>query len=462
MSTNKFSKIPNIEQYNNTNKCIDKCENDNIYKYEYNKICYGECQNRIINNEEEGICFDTTIFQFINISNFSIPRRNGDIYQGIIKNVLLNYNASKGNEIIIRGKDNFYFHLTNSKNDLELLKENNNKTSKFSVIDLGNCDDILKEHYHINKNSSLLIMKLEKITNFSSERSLQYEVYEPYNKTKLNLSICSNTTIDIYTPVILSEKLQNLYEELKDMGYDLFDINSSFYQDICTPYSSNDGTDVLLSDRVNYYYNNEETVCQSNCKLSYYLMESKYMKCNCDIMNAEINTQEITKFNSKLIYKSFYNILKYTNYKVLNCYKLAFSINSITINIGSILTIIYHIFFILFFIIYIVKGKAQINLYIIDAYKKNLEKKNVMKIQKFNNNNKNKIFNNKGALNDKLKKFSNFNNNLINNRHDNFVKRKIKDKKIFQRFNHKSSQKKIIQKLNNKEFIRNKIIKVFY
>ena len=63
----------------------------------------------------------------------------------------------------------------------------------------------------VNKNESLLILKLEKITNISSERSLQYEIYEPYNKTKLNLSICSNITIDIYTPVILSEKLQNIY-----------------------------------------------------------------------------------------------------------------------------------------------------------------------------------------------------------------------------------------------------------
>jgi len=62
-------------------------------------------------------------------------------------------------------------------------------------------------HYHINKNYSLLVIKLEKISNISSEKSLQYEVYDPHNKTKLNLSICSNTSIDIYTPIILSEKL---------------------------------------------------------------------------------------------------------------------------------------------------------------------------------------------------------------------------------------------------------------
>ena len=137
----------------------------------------------------------------------------------------------------------------------------NINSNKFSSLDLGKCEELLKNYYHIDKKDSLIIIKFEKITNISTEKTFQYEIYEPYNKTKLNLSICSNTTIDIYTPVILSEKLQNLYEELKNMGYDLFDINSPFYQDICTPYSSNEGTDVLLTDRINYYYNNNETVC---------------------------------------------------------------------------------------------------------------------------------------------------------------------------------------------------------
>ena len=119
----------------------------------------------------------------------------------------------------------------------------------------------------------MIIIKFEKVSDISSERSLQYEVYEPFNKTKLNLSICENITINIYILVILSGKTQNLFNELKDFGYDLFDINSPFYQDICTPYKSSDGTDVPLTDRINSYYNNGETSCQSNCKFSESLME---------------------------------------------------------------------------------------------------------------------------------------------------------------------------------------------
>ena len=88
------------------------------------------------------------------------------------------------------------------------------------------------------------MIKFEKITNISKERILQYEIYEPYNKTKLNLSLCDNTSISIYSPVILSNKLTQLYKEIENMGYDLFDINSAFYQDICIPFKSPSGTDV--------------------------------------------------------------------------------------------------------------------------------------------------------------------------------------------------------------------------
>ena len=210
----------------------------------------------------------------------------------MINKCLPNFLLSNENGIIIQGKNNFSYQITNSKNDLEILNNINNKSNKFSIIDLGKCEELLKNHYHIDEQDSLLIIKYEKITNISSEKTLQYEIYEPYTKKKLNLSICSNTTIDIYTPIIISDKLQNLYKKLNNLGYDLFDINSQFYQDICTPYSSSDNTDVLLIDRINYYYNNNETVCQSNCKFSNYLINSQHIKCDCDIENSEINIKD--------------------------------------------------------------------------------------------------------------------------------------------------------------------------
>ena len=144
--TNNFTGIHD-KLINSRNKCIDKCENDNIYKYEYNNICYKECSDDINKNIEEKIWYNISIFKFINITNMEIFGKNEDIYKDIVNNVLINNNISKGEELIIPGNDNFYFHITNSKNDIELLNEkNNNKTNKFSIIDLGICEDLLKEH----------------------------------------------------------------------------------------------------------------------------------------------------------------------------------------------------------------------------------------------------------------------------------------------------------------------------
>ena len=253
------------------------------------------------------------------------------------------------------------------------------------------------------------------------------------------------------------------------MGYDLFDINSPFYQDICTPYTSSNGTDVPLIDRANYYFNNEETVCQSNCKFSNYLVETQYLKCDCNVMNSDINTQEITKFNAKTIYQSFYSVLKYSNYKVLKCYKLALSFNSFTINIGSILSIIFLFIFFIFFIIYILKGKNQLKENISIAFEKKIQ------ISKDNNLFENKInskVNNNVKSKDKNKKLNNIknfkksNNNikLKNKKNDNLIYSKIRNKTKFQNIAVKSPPKKNnkiykMDKLKTKKIINNVKIK---
>ena len=321
-----------------------------LTSFSSSNIISSTLNQNISNNNEES----SNIINFITDSEIVI--NNEGIYQDIINDKMQNFNVSENKELIVEGKDDFFYHITTSDNEKDSLDGTNNSTNKFSKIDLGECEYLLKDHYHINRNTSLIIVKFEKITNVSMERSLQYEVYEPYNKTKLDLSICQNTTIDVYVPVVLSEELHNLYNELKEKGYDLFDENSNFYNDICTPFESPNGTDVSLSDRYNYYFNNNETVCQSNCKFSDYSLESQYLKCECDVSNTEIDTQEVKKFTPNTLYESFYETLKFSNYKVLKCYNLVFNKNVLLRNKGSIIAIIYFILYLLFLCIYSFKG----------------------------------------------------------------------------------------------------------
>ena len=276
----------------------------------------------------------------------------------------------------------------------------------------------------------------------------------------------------IYIPVVLSEKTQNLYDKLKDLGYDLFDINSPFYNDICTSYKSPEGTDVLLSDRINSYYYNDDTSCQSNCKFSDYLIESEYLKCECDIKNSEINTNNAESFNPKSIYQSFFDVLKYSNYKVLKCGKLIFTISSLTKNIGSILSIVYLLFFFIFLIIHFVKGinqlKKDFSKNFIENENKNNMNKTIVKNEIIKENINEEIY---VKFDEKIEKTnidiseklnymqnSNMNINIINNKiyRKMRIKIKIKKKKIIKKNNPPKKNISIYKKQNfNNNHIKN-------
>ena len=152
-------------------KCIDKCENDNINKYEYDNKCYLKCPKGTIKSLIEYQCLGEK-----NINQDSI-RNNEDIYHQLIDNIIKKCNISKGEEMVYEGKNNYDFHITSTDNELDLLEGKTNNTNKLSIVDLRKCENKLKSIYNINENSSLIIMKYEKITNISLERTLQYEVY---------------------------------------------------------------------------------------------------------------------------------------------------------------------------------------------------------------------------------------------------------------------------------------------
>jgi hypothetical protein len=166
---------------------------------------------------------------------------------------------------------------------------------------------------------------------------------------------------------------------MKESGYDMFDINDPFYQDICIPFDSGNGTDILLSDRVDYIYNTENTQCQSNCQFSYYSVESKYMNCSCsasqETNQTETSTKKEDKFSAKKIYESFYDVLKYSNYDIMKCFNIVSDGDLIIKNIGSCIVIIYFVFYLGCLGIYIYNGiaplKTKLKYDIKDAIEKN-------------------------------------------------------------------------------------------
>ena len=197
------------------------------------------------------------------------------------------------------------------------------------------------------------------------------------NRTKLNLSLCKETDINLYFPIELNSDTHQLYEDLQNYGYDLFNINDRFYQDICTPYETENGTDIILSDRINdlYYANNNLTVCQDNCEYSEYISETKLLKCKCNVNMESIDYEDSKKFTPKKIYESFYEVLKYSNYKIIKCYNLIFQGNPFKSNTGSKIVLIFFIFYSCFLIIFLFKGITSLKIDILKSMFNNQIKK---------------------------------------------------------------------------------------
>ena len=405
-------------KYDYLSKCIDECP-DLLYTFEYlskcvdicpsstyladNKCkrCHPDCKtcdgpyNDTNSNCTSCISLDkylkngNRIFKNKNKNkNINIPflyntTNNTKIYNIVKEYILASFELENDFEIISEATDNVVFQITTQKNQLKTLTDSSLNKNNLSIIDIGDCEKILKEKYNLNENDDLIVLKKEKKSNKPSEKEVQLEIYEPYNKTKLNLSLCQNININIYVKAELSDEIKYTYEKLKSLGYDMFNINDPFYQDICTDYTSFGNTDVILSDRINYIYNNEDTQCQPNCKLSKYSLESEYLNCSCSV-DEEVNNMN-EKFKSEKIYESFFDVLKYSNYKVLKCYNLVFTKYLMTKSIGGILVFSFILIYLGCFIFFIIKG--------INPLKDKLELKieNEYKIKNLNNIDQNNI-----------------------------------------------------------------------
>ena len=238
-----------------------------------------------------------------------------EVYDLKIKSIINAY-CSDGSSVIVDAQS-AKFQITTTPNEIK-----NEGDSRMSSIDLTECEKILKERYDIDSNLNLIILKY-----FKEDQTFQYELYNPITHEKLNLSYCENTTAEVFVSLKMDEKTEEIYNNLMDQGYDPFDLNDKFYREICTPYTSENGTDVLLDDREEFIYSSfvNDSLCPSGCNYSEYILEKKYIKCECDTNTTGIETLDLEHLTGKNIGNSFLSTLKTTNWKVMICYNLVFN-----------------------------------------------------------------------------------------------------------------------------------------
>ena len=367
-----------------------------------------------------------------------------DLFVEALKNKTINSSKDE----IITG-ENIIFQMTTTKRQNDYI--NNNKLSNISSIDLKECEEKLKSHYQIDDSDSLVILKIDIKNNITPSTQIEYEVYNPKTLEKLELSVCEGIQIDIYPPVDLNQNMYNLVKNLKEQGYDLFNSSDNFYNDLCSPYSSIDNTDVLLKDRKYDFYNSNITLCEDTCEYKEFDINSLKAKCQCKL-KTEIKSDEV-KFSPNKIIENFYKIDEFSNIKVAACYNLVFNLIRLKKNYGSYIIISVSFIFIITMIINFITINQKIK-----SIFKNISSKYrttidvINKIKGKNSSNKSKVkINNNIKINNNKK----INNNIKVDNNNKFLKSKLKSSK--KNVNNPKKKKNFnILKISNRNNKRNK------
>ena len=250
-------------------------------------------------------------------------------------------------------------------------------------VNFSQCESILRTTKQIPDSSVITFLQIE-LENEDSKSLINQVEYKAYdeNFTQLDLSLCGDATIQVFYAIKNDTPIDfDSVDSFKDLGVDIFNINDSFFNDICEPYSESDN-DLILEDRIKDIYQNY-SLCEEGCTYNEIDLENKIISCDCKVKSS-VST-DVTSLNLEEAEGSS------TNFDVIKCYNLVFSLEGKLNNIGFWLIgllVLTH-FPILFY--YFKKGVKPVKDYIL----KEMENYGYIKESKNTNNHKIKNSENK-------------------------------------------------------------------
>ena len=331
------------------NQCINDCSQDNYYKYEFRHSCYEECPpiiSEISSTKDyycEAICNKEYPYEIIETQECVNICTEREIQNGICKiNYKLNPSEIDNNyydtflnniEDIYTSKNYDTSYLDNGNDDIIKMEKitvffttsKNQKQNIYSDtanIDIGECENSLKQFYNLSDDSVLYIKMLEISQEKMRIPKMEYDIYAKLNGenlTKLDLNPCKNNKISLSIPV---DQVENL---------DKLNSTSPYYNDFCHTATSDKGTDITLKDRKSEYPS--IAVCQDDCTFVDYNYTLKKAKCSCDAKESSSSFAEM-KIDKKKLLDNFKNIKNIANFNILKCFHVLFCKKGISRNIG--------------------------------------------------------------------------------------------------------------------------------
>ena len=298
---------------NNTNSSTNDIE---YYTYDdnENRLNFSLCIEKkkfIINSS---LCYKELYFSYLEEDN--------KIYACLDKSKEeLIINISEIIEIVEIGKN---YEIKGNDYYLKINPTNATYLSSVTHVNFTKCEEILRKKYNISSSRYITFLQLE--INNTNEKSLinkvEYQAYD-HNKKALNLSFCDDVRISY------SIKSSSLFDLLsansfKDLGIDIFNIKDSFFTDVCHSYS-NSKNDLTLKDRIRDIFQNF-SLCEEDCSYENVDLKNMIVTCNCEVKN-NLSISEIKE--NFFQYKD-----KSSNFQIIKCYNLVFSLKGKKFNIG--------------------------------------------------------------------------------------------------------------------------------
>jgi len=214
--------------------------------------------------------------------------------------------------------------------DINSISEETKKNSNRTYINIEQeTIAFLKSKFSLKDEDKIYVSISETTKNDPHTATTDY-IYEYIleNGTKLNLScIEEDIYIDVYVPIKDLELAKfDLTKKFAEQGYDIYDINSDFYNDFCSPANLGDN-DITLKDRKKEIYPNNITLCKNNCKYNGVNIEEQRVICSCNnnsdknINNDEFPEEDNGNFATYILDK--------INYKIFQCYLLFFDVKNL-------------------------------------------------------------------------------------------------------------------------------------
>lgn len=374
------------------------CENSGTY-------CLSCIPNYKLSSDNSNTCIIETTNSIIEIStNLTIEE--------FVKKIEDYISKYTNQTVIITGK-NFTSQISNTS----YLNDNNSTLPK---IDFSECENILIEHYKIPSSEQLTFVSIDIEKESALTNQVEYTVYDSKGN-KLDTSVCNKAKLSItYTIKNMSLINSTLAEYYAAYGIDIFDPEDLFFNDLCFPFQTENGTDITLQDRRQDIFQNL-SLCEENCEYEQINIENSTVTCTCPIKK-EINT----KINLNFFSNAFISVFAYSNFGVVKCYKLLLDLEKLIRNVGFWLFMGLIILHVPFLILFFYNGLMPITRYIF------LSKPNPKRhskddiIEEIKQSNKENTTNDNIVINRKINKLN--------------IENKINSKEIFEKINNQENE----------------------